>query len=71
MNKAHGYGVHEWANGDRYEGEWKDCLKQGQGTDIFKNGDMYTGQYKLGKPMGFGPVLLQIQNQPSLHLQFP
>lgn len=35
--------------GDRYEGEWKDCLKHGNGTDIFSNGDVYIGQYRLGK----------------------
>jgi len=34
--------------GDRYEGEWKNCLKHGNGTDIFSNGDVYIGQYKFG-----------------------
>lgn len=23
QGKADGYGVHTWANGDKYEGEWK------------------------------------------------
>jgi len=35
--------------GDRYEGEWKECLKHGNGTDTFSNGDVYVGQYKHGK----------------------
>lgn len=43
--KAHGYGVHAWANGDWYEGEWERCLKHGRGTDFFANGDKYTGEY--------------------------
>ena len=46
--------MHTWKNGDRYEGEWKQCLKHGQGTDIFANGDIYTGEYKDGKPDGKG-----------------
>ena len=28
---AHGYGVHEWANNDRYVGEWRYSLRHGQG----------------------------------------
>ncbi len=35
--------------GDRYEGEWKGCLKHGNGTDLFANGDVYIGQYRHGK----------------------
>ena len=48
-----------WWNklGDRYEGEWKDCLKHGNGTDIFANGDSYSGQYKFGKPSGYGQYI--------------
>jgi hypothetical protein len=42
--------IHMFQNmvGDRYEGEWKNCLKHGNGTDIFSNGDTYTGQYYRG-----------------------
>jgi len=39
---------------DRYEGEWKMCLKHGTGTDMFSNGDSYTGEYYDGKPEGKG-----------------
>ena len=35
-------------NGDRYEGEWKGCLKHGKGCELFSNGDVYIGFYKLG-----------------------
>lgn len=31
FGKADGYGVHVWINGDRYEGQFKQCLKHGQG----------------------------------------
>lgn len=29
MGVPDGYGVHCWINGDRYEGEFKNCLKEG------------------------------------------
>lgn len=29
--------------GDKYEGEWKACLRHGNGTDFFTNGDAYIG----------------------------
>ena len=54
QSKAHGHGVHIWKNGDRYEGEWRDCLKHGKGTDVFASGDMYVGDYYKGKPTGEG-----------------
>jgi len=34
-----GYGVHVWKTGDRYEGEWRACLRHGNGSDFFSNGD--------------------------------
>ena len=46
--------MHVWLNGDRYEGEWKACLRHGNGTDFFSNGDVYIGQYQYGKPEGYG-----------------
>jgi hypothetical protein len=27
--------VHIWMGGDRYEGSWKACLRDGYGTDFF------------------------------------
>jgi hypothetical protein len=29
--------------GDKYEGEWKACLRHGNGSDFFSNGDSYVG----------------------------
>jgi len=43
MNMAHGYGTHEWSNGDRFEGDWRHSLRHGKGSDVFANGDVYIG----------------------------
>lgn len=40
--------------GDKYEGEFKSCLKHGIGTESFANGDIYNGNYLEGKPDGYG-----------------
>lgn len=40
--------------GDRYDGEWVACRKQGKGADFFANGDTYVGDYKDGRPHGIG-----------------
>lgn len=46
--------MHQWKNGDRYEGAWVNCLKHGKGSDLFANQDVYTGTYAFGKPDGSG-----------------
>lgn len=60
---AHGFGVHVWSNGDKYEGEWRFNLRHGNGCDIFVSSDststtqqydMYIGQYKYGNAYGEG-----------------
>jgi hypothetical protein len=43
--------------GDKYEGEFKNCLKHGIGTESFANGDIYNGNYLDGKPDGYGKKL--------------
>jgi hypothetical protein len=40
--------------GDVYEGDFKSCLKHGQGHESFANGDIYIGEYANGKPEGKG-----------------
>jgi len=35
----HGYGLYSWPNGNRYEGEYKDHLRDGKGWLIYENGD--------------------------------
>jgi len=43
-----------YANGDKYEGEWENNLKHGEGTYIWANGDKYEGEWKDGKKHGDG-----------------
>jgi hypothetical protein len=66
--KANGRGTYVWKNGDRYEGEWKDCLKNGKGEDNFSNGDVYKGFYKDGKPHGKG--VYKWKNGSTYHGEF-
>jgi len=39
-------------NGDRYDGEWKNNLRDGHGVFINNDGDMYDGNWKLDKMEG-------------------
>ena len=57
LNKPNGFGKHLWGNGDEYEGEWKQCLRHGQGCDNFAIGDSYVGEYQYGKAEGFGQYM--------------
>jgi len=38
----------------RYEGEFSDGLKQGEGTYVWENGDRYTGHFSADRPDGHG-----------------
>lgn len=44
----------DFQNGDKYEGDWKDGQKHGQGVYTWKNGDRYEGGWKNGKAHGKG-----------------
>ena len=35
-----------YSNGDRYNGEWMDDIKNGHGEFIYSNGDRYVGEWK-------------------------
>ena len=37
--------------GKKYEGEWKDDKKHGQGTETYPNGSKYVGEFKNGKKL--------------------
>ena len=43
-------------NGNKYEGEWKDGKKHGQGTYTWSNGDVYEGEWKDNNPNGQGTL---------------
>ena len=53
--KKHGFGKYTWANGDVYEGEWKDGTQgHGFGKYTLAHGDVYEGEWKDLKQHGRG-----------------
>ncbi len=48
------FGIDTFASGNKYEGEYKDNKRSGQGTFTFANGDKYVGEYKDGNRNGLG-----------------
>ena len=51
-------GVLTYANGESYEGEWKDDRAHGRGTLTYLSGDRYTGNWIQAKKHGeVGPIL--------------
>jgi len=49
-----GQGTFTWANGSKYDGEWKDGKTHGQGTYLWASGGKYVGEFKNGKRHGQG-----------------
>ena len=49
----HGHGVYTWANGDKYDGEWKEGYR-GRGIKTYTNGNKYDGEWKDGNWHGHG-----------------
>jgi hypothetical protein len=47
--KSDGYGIMEYADGDRYEGEWKDEKKHGYGKYTYADGRTKEGMWFEGK----------------------
>jgi hypothetical protein len=51
----HGRGTRTWKNnGEKYEGEWKDGKKCGQGVLTYADGGRYEGEWKDDKASGQG-----------------
>jgi hypothetical protein len=51
--QRHGYGIFTCAiDGYRYEGEWLQGRKHGQGTVFLPNGDRFSGMFKDGRIAG-------------------
>ena len=48
------YGCVTYANGDYYEGCWKNSMRHGQGTCKYANGDVYVGLWEEDKRNGQG-----------------
>jgi hypothetical protein len=54
QDRAEGFGVFVMRNGSRYEGEFRNSLKHGMGTERFGNGETYVGNYERNRPNGEG-----------------
>jgi hypothetical protein len=53
--KAYGLGKYKWHNGEEYEGQWENGLRQGKG--LWKGNsehNMYVGDWKNNRADGFG-----------------
>ena len=55
--KVQGRGVAVWANGDRYEGEYRDGKRHGRGVYVTANGGRYEGEFRDGKFHGRGVMV--------------
>jgi len=53
-NERHGKGKMTYADGDVYEGEWKNNKKSGNGKMTFKNNSSYEGKWRSDNINGFG-----------------
>ena len=47
-----------WSDGRRYEGEFKNGIKDGEGTFEWPNGKKYIGTWKNNKQHGKGEITL-------------
>ena len=52
-----GEGKLTYADGDMYEGEWKDGKMEGHGTYYYADGDQYVGDWRDDKRHGYGKVV--------------
>jgi len=50
-------GVATYANGTRYEGEFRNYNRHGQGKILFQNGIVYEGNFVEGRMEGYGTLL--------------
>ena len=52
--QPHGQGTMEYANGNKYVGEWSRGKMSGKGIMKYANGDIYDGNCRDGKKYGEG-----------------
>jgi len=55
--KRDGFGIQLWADGSKYEGNWKDDMANGKGRLIHVDGDVYEGDWKDDKAHGKGKYI--------------
>nr|WP_262895559.1 hypothetical protein [Galbibacter mesophilus] len=53
-HKANGFGIAILDTGSRYEGEWKDNMRHGEGSFYWIDGERYEGEYKNDERSGMG-----------------
>ena len=51
-------GIFTWPNGDTYEGEYKDDIRNGFGIYKYKDGNRYEGEWKNDQKNGKGKELI-------------
>jgi len=54
-------GTYIIVDGNKYEGEWKEGVIDGEGTLYYANGNKYEGYWKNGQRSGKGNFIYQIQ----------
>lgn len=47
-------GIMCYPNGDKYDGEWKEDMKEGKGRVKYANGDSFDGEFKEDSKSGEG-----------------
>ena len=57
IHLMHGRGKYRYPNGDFYEGDFKDDLRDGYGSYIYANGDKYAGQWANDYKDGTGTMV--------------
>lgn len=50
--------VNLYSTGERYEGEWKDGIRHGQGRRYYADGSIYDGGWRRDKKHGKARMLL-------------
>ena len=50
-------GIYLFANGDKYDGYWKEGKKEGKGNHHYKNGDKFEGDYHEDVKSGNGKFI--------------
>ena len=66
-NLKEGKGLYIYADGDEYNGDWKNDLQNGKGIYKFKDGESYDGEYLDGERTGQGIFRYKNGDQYSGH----